>query len=46
VPGEWIGAKIGIYAVRTVLTSNSPYKRLDNDAGYLDIDWFEITLTH
>ena len=46
VPGEWIGAKIGIYAVRTVLTSDSPYKRLDNDAGYLDVDWFEVTLTH
>lgn len=42
VAGEWIGAKIGLYAVRSVVQSPSPYKRPDNDAGYLDIDWFEL----
>ncbi len=44
VAGEWIGAKIGFYAVRSLVESASPYKRPDNTAGWMDVDWFEITL--
>ena len=44
VAGEWIGAKIGLYAVRSVVEPSSPYKRPDNTAGWMDVDWFEITL--
>lgn len=43
VAGAWIGAKVGVYATRERLESHSPYKRADNDAGYLDVDWFKIT---
>jgi beta-xylosidase len=32
-PGKWIGAKVGIFSVRTGKTSNS---------GYADFDWFRI----
>ncbi len=32
--GHWIGAKVGLYAVR-------PW--LSNDSGWLDVDWFRIT---
>ena len=32
-PGRWIGAKIGFFALREVIT---------NDAGTADIDWFRI----
>ena len=42
VAGEWIGAKVGMYAVRPLVETSSPYKRLDNDAGWLDVDWFEV----
>ena len=45
VAGEWIGAKVGFYATRSVLENNSPSKRADNDSGYLDIDRFEL-ITH
>lgn len=34
VPGRWIGAKVGIFAVR---------KDKINDSGYADYDWFRIT---
>jgi len=33
VPGRWIGAKIGYFALRDGIT---------NDAGTVDIDWFRI----
>ena len=33
-PGQWIGAKLGLYATRPGKT---------NDAGYADYDWFRIT---
>ncbi|MFV0268010.1 MAG: hypothetical protein ACK5HT_12840 [Draconibacterium sp.] len=33
VPGRWIGAKIGYFALREGIT---------NDAGTVDIDWFRI----
>ena len=33
VPGRWIGAKIGFFALRNGIT---------NDAGNADIDWFRI----
>jgi len=32
-PGKWIGAKVGLFAVRDQQT---------NDAGYSDFDWFRI----
>lgn len=32
-PGKWIGAKIGLFCVRSNIT---------NDAGYADIDWFRV----
>ena len=35
VPGEWVGARIGLYATR----DREPV----NDAGYLDVDWITIT---
>lgn len=44
VAGTWIGAKVGMYAVRECLESTTPYKRTDNDAGYLDVDWFQIEI--
>lgn len=34
VPGRWIGAKVGIFALRQDKT---------NDSGYADFDWFRIT---
>jgi len=34
IPGKWIGAKIGFFALREEKT---------NDAGTVDIDWFRIT---
>nr|WP_232373131.1 hypothetical protein [Pinibacter aurantiacus] len=33
-PGKWIGAKMGLFCTRTVVT---------NDAGWADVDWFRIT---
>ena len=33
VPGRWIGAKIGFFALRDGIIS---------DAGYADIDWFRV----
>ena len=35
VAGEWIGARIGFYAVRD--------RKPINDAGYMDVDWVTIT---
>ncbi|GAB2533221.1 glycoside hydrolase family 43 protein [Rufibacter soli] len=34
VPGKWIGAKVGLFALREDKT---------NDSGYADFDWFRIT---
>ncbi|UII34601.1 glycoside hydrolase 43 family protein [Fulvivirga ulvae] len=34
VPGRWIGAKVGIFAVR---------QDKINDSGYADYDWFRVT---
>ncbi|WP_200977351.1 glycoside hydrolase 43 family protein [Echinicola sp. 20G] len=34
VPGKWIGAKVGLFAVRNSKT---------NDSGYADVDWFRFT---
>lgn len=34
--GHWIGAQVGLYCTRD--------NRVFNDAGYLDIDWFETTI--
>ncbi len=45
VAGEWIGAKMGMYATRTLIPAASPYKRPDNDAGYMDVDWFQLSIT-
>lgn len=42
VAGEWIGAKVGFYAVRERVENTSPYKRPDNDAGWMDVDWVEV----
>lgn len=36
VEGKWIGAQVGLYVTRT--------DRKINDSGYMDVDWFEITL--
>lgn len=36
VEGHWIGAQVGLYCTRD--------SRKFNDAGWLDVDWFEITL--
>ena len=33
-PGKWIGAKLGLFAIRDQQT---------NDSGYADFDWFRIT---
>jgi beta-xylosidase len=33
VPGRWIGAKVGLFCTRTVVT---------NDSGFADVDWFRI----
>ncbi len=33
VPGRWIGAKVGLFALRQGKT---------NDSGYADVDWFRI----
>lgn len=33
MPGKWVGAKVGLFALSTVKT---------NDAGSADIDWFHI----
>jgi len=32
-PGRWIGAKVGIFCIRSTQT---------NDAGYADFDWFRV----
>jgi beta-xylosidase len=32
-PGKWIGAKLGIFAVREAIT---------NDSGFADFDWFRV----
>jgi beta-xylosidase len=32
-PGKWVGAKIGLYAVRDAQI---------NDSGYVDVDWFRV----
>ncbi|UCS92875.1 glycoside hydrolase 43 family protein [Echinicola marina] len=34
VPGKWIGAKVGLFAVRDTKI---------NDSGYADVDWFRFT---
>ncbi|KAA3437035.1 glycosyl hydrolase 43 family protein [Rufibacter hautae] len=34
VPGKWIGAKVGLFALREDKT---------NDSGYADYDWFRVT---
>ncbi|GAB3657986.1 glycoside hydrolase 43 family protein [Echinicola sediminis] len=34
VPGKWIGAKVGLFAVR---------ESKINDSGYADVDWFRFT---
>lgn len=36
VEGHWIGAQVGMYCTRD--------NRKFNDAGWMDVDWFEITL--
>jgi len=36
VEGHWIGAQVGLFCTRD--------DRRFNDAGHLDIDWFEITI--
>ncbi len=36
VPGHWIGAQVGLFCTRD--------GRKFNDAGWLDVDWFEINL--
>lgn len=33
VPGRWVGAQVGMFCTRTVVT---------NDAGFADIDWFRM----
>ena len=33
VPGRWIGAKVGFFALRDGVT---------NDSGTTDIDWFRV----
>ncbi|MBX2898467.1 MAG: glycoside hydrolase 43 family protein [Cyclobacteriaceae bacterium] len=32
-PGKWVGAKVGLFCVRTGQT---------NDAGFADVDWFRV----
>nr|WP_294897008.1 glycoside hydrolase 43 family protein [uncultured Pedobacter sp.] len=32
-PGKWVGAKVGLYAVRDTQI---------NDSGYVDVDWFRV----
>lgn len=32
--GKWIGAKMGLFCTRSIVT---------NDAGYADVDWFRVT---
>lgn len=32
-PGRWIGAKVGLFCVRSAVT---------NDSGYADFDWFRV----
>ncbi|MCR5051055.1 MAG: glycoside hydrolase 43 family protein [Paludibacteraceae bacterium] len=34
VPGEWMGARVGFYAIHDLQPTQ--------DAGYLDVDWFNI----
>lgn len=36
VEGHWIGAQVGLFCTRD--------NRTINDSGWLDVDWFEITL--
>ncbi|WP_442794597.1 glycoside hydrolase family 43 protein [Pelobium manganitolerans] len=33
LPGKWVGAKLGLYAVRDTQI---------NDSGYVDVDWFRV----
>ncbi|MCE7054381.1 glycoside hydrolase 43 family protein [Algoriphagus sp. AGSA1] len=33
VPGKWIGAKVGLFAIRNTTT---------NDSGFADVDWFRF----
>ena len=33
VPGKWIGAKVGLFAIRNTKT---------NDSGFADVDWFRF----
>ncbi len=33
LPGKWVGAKVGLYAVRNTQI---------NDSGYADVDWFHV----
>lgn len=33
LPGKWVGAKVGLYAVRNTQI---------NDSGYADVDWFKV----
>ena len=44
VAGDWIGAKVGLYATRRIQEQTSPYKRSDNDSGYLDVSSFEMQI--
>lgn len=34
VPGKWIGAKVGLFAIRETTT---------NDSGFADVDWFRFS---
>lgn len=34
VPGKWIGAKVGVFALRNTTT---------NDSGFADVDWFRFS---
>ena len=36
VEGHWIGAQVGLFCTRD--------NRKFNDAGWMDVDWFEINL--
>lgn len=36
IEGKWIGAQVGLYSTRQ--------DNKINDSGYLDVDWFEITI--
>jgi beta-xylosidase len=36
-PGRWVGAKMGLFCIRTIKT---------NDSGFADIDWFRVEKAH